>query len=403
MHVVIVGSGVAGVTAARTIKENDPKAKISVYTDEKHFYYPRPRLYEVLSGEANPREIYMFPQQWYEKRGIKVHMKKKVSGIETAKRELLLEDRSRVNYDKLVLANGAHPFVPPIKGVEKTGVFTLRSIKDALTIKEYTKKTRKTIVIGGGLLGLEFAASLRKLGQQVEVVEIFPRLLPRQLDQDGAKILKDRIETRDIKIVLGVKTEEVLGRKTVSGILLDNGKELSGNLVLISAGVRSNTNLAVEAGIKVDKGVVVDEYLQTGVNDVYAAGDVAEFEGRVYGIIPAAMEQAKIAAMNMLEKEKQVYEGTIPSNTLKIVGIDLTSMGLVNPEGPQYEEVKKVDKEKGGYKKIVLEQGKIVGAIFLGDRKGVTSIKKLMDQEIDVTKYKDFLLEDDFDYRKIFS
>jgi len=403
MHVVIVGSGVAGVTAARTIKENDPKAKISVYTDEKHLYYPRPRLYEVLSGEANPREIYMFSEQWYEKRGIKVHMKKKVSGIETAKRELLLEDRSRVNYDKLVLANGAHPFVPPIKGVEKTGVFTLRSIKDALTIKEYTKKTRKTIVIGGGLLGLEFAASLRKLGQQVEVVEIFPRLLPRQLDQDGAKILKDRIETRDIKIVLGVKTEEVLGRKTVSGILLDNGKELSGNLVLISAGVRSNTNLAVEAGIKVDKGVVVDEYLQTGVNDVYAAGDVAEFEGRVYGIIPAAMEQAKIAAMNMLEKEKQVYEGTIPSNTLKIVGIDLTSMGLVNPEGPQYEEVKKVDKEKGGYKKIVLEQGKIVGAIFLGDRKGVTSIKKLMDQEIDVTKYKDFLLEDDFDYRKIFS
>ncbi len=167
--------------------------------------------------------------------------------------------------------------------------------------------------------------------------------------------------------------------------------------------MRSNTDLAVEAGIKVNKGVVVDEYLQTSVNDVYAAGDVAEFEGRVYGIIPAALEQAKIAAMNMVEKGKQVYKGTIPSNTLKIVGIDLTSMGLVNPEGPQYEEVKKIDKEKGVYKKIVLEQGKIVGAIILGDRKGVTSIKKLMDQEIDVTRYKDFLLEEDFDYRKIFS
>ena len=172
---------------------------------------------------------------------------------------------------------------------------------------------------------------------------------------------------------------------------------------MISAGVRSNKYLAVEAGIKVEKGVVVDQYLQTSVNDVYAAGDVAESEGRVYGIIPAAMEQAKIAAVNMLEKEKQVYEGTIPSNTLKIVGIDLTSMGLVNPEGPQYEEIKKIDKEKGVYKKIVLEQGKIVGAIILGDRKGVTSIKKLMDQEIDVTKYKDFLLEDGFDYRKIFT
>jgi len=403
MNVIIVGSGVAGVTATRTIRESDPKARISVYTDENHLYYPRPRLYEVLSGEAKPQEIYMFSEEWYEKRGIKVHLNKKVLGIETAKKELLLEDRSRVNYDKLLLANGAQSFVPPITGIEKTGVFTLRTIRDALTIKEYAKKTGKAIIIGGGLLGLEFAASLRKLSQQVEVVEIFPRLLPRQLDQDGATILKDRIETRGINIILGVKTEEILGEKTVSGVLLDNGKELSGNLVLISAGVKSNTDLAVEAGIKVDKGVVVNEYLQTSVNDVYAAGDVAEFEGRVYGIIPAALEQAKIAAINMLEKEKQVYKGTIPSNTLKIVGIDLTSMGLVNPEGSQYEEIKKIDKEKGIYKKIVLEQGKIVGAIILGDTKGVTPIKKLMDQEIDVTKYKDFLLEDDFDYRKIFT
>jgi nitrite reductase (NADH) large subunit len=166
--------------------------------------------------------------------------------------------------------------------------------------------------------------------------------------------------------------------------------------------VRSNTDLAVDAGIKVEKGVVVDGHLQASVNDVYAAGDVAEFEGRVYGIIPAALEQANIAAMNMLEKEKRVYEGTIPSNTLKIVGIDLTSMGLVNPEGPQYEEVKKIDKRKGVYKKIVLEKGKIVGAIVLGDRKDVTWIKKLMDQKTDVTKYKDLLLEEVFDYRRIF-
>ncbi len=403
MQIIIIGGGVAGITAARTIRENDLKAKISVYTDEDHLYYPRPRLYEVLSGEVKPQEIYMFSEQWYKNKGIKVHLNKKVLSIKTAKKELLLEDRSRVNYDKLLLANGAHPFVPPTKGVEKTGVFTLRSIRDALAIKEYAEKTRKVIIIGGGLLGLEFAASLRKLDQQVEVVEIFPRLLPRQLDQDGATILKGIVENLGIKIVLGVKTEEFLGERTVSGVLLSNGREHSSNLVLISAGVRSNTDLAVEAGIKVNKGVVVDKYLQTSVNDVYAAGDIAEFEGRVYGIIPAAMEQAEIAALNMLGKEKHVYEGTIPSNTLKVVGVDLTSMGLVNPEEPQYEEIKKIDREKGVYKKIVLEQGKIVGAIILGDRKGVTSIKKLMDQKIDVTKYKDILLEDDFDYRKLFS
>lgn len=402
LNVVIVGNGVAGVTAARIIKEKNPETRFSIYTDESHHYYPRPRLYEVLSGEAKPREVYMFSEEWYEKKGINVQLNKKALSIDTDRGELLLEDGSRVNYDKLLLANGAHPFVPPIKGVEKTGVFTLRSIEDVLTIKEYAKNTRKVIIIGGGLLGLEFAASLRKLGQQVDVVEMFPRLLPRQLDQDGATILKDTIENLGVKIVLGVKTEEILGEETVSGILLDDGKELSGNLVLISAGVRSNTDLAAESGIKVNKGVVVDRYLQTSVNDVYAVGDAAESEGRVYGIIPAAIEQAKIAAVNMLKREKHVYKGTIPSNTLKIVGVDLTSMGLVTAEEPQHEEIKKIDKEKGVYRKIVLEQGKIVGAIALGDKKGITSIKKLMDQEVDVAKYKDLLLEDDFDYRKIF-
>jgi NAD(P)H-nitrite reductase large subunit len=148
---------------------------------------------------------------------------------------------------------------------------------------------------------------------------------------------------------------------------------------------------------------VIDQYLQTSANDVYAAGDVAEFEGRVYGIIPAAEEQASIAAINMVGDAKQVYKGTVPSNTLKIVGIDLTSMGLVTPEEPGYEEIKKINREKGVYKKIVLKQGKILGAIILGDVRSAVPIKRMMDQGTDVTEWKDFILEDNFDYRKIFS
>ncbi len=403
LNVVIVGNGVAGVTAARIIKEKNPEARVSIYTDESHHYYPRPRLYEVLSGEAKPREVYMFSEEWYKKKGINVQLNKKALSIDTDRKELLLEDGSRVSYDKLLLANGGHSFVPPIKGVEKTGVFTLRTIRDALSIREFTKKTEKVIVIGGGLLGLEFASSLKKLGQQVTVVEMFPRLLPRQLDPDGATILKNRIASRGIDIVLGVKTVEILGRETVSGILLDSGEELSGDLVLISAGMRSNTGLALEAGIKVNRGVVVDGYLRTSADDVYAVGDVAEFEGIVYGIIPAALEQASIAAANILGEEHNVYTGTIPSNILKIVDVELTSMGLVNPEEPKYEEVKKADKKKGVYKKLVLDKGKIVGAILLGDKKGVTSIKRLMTHETDITKYKNSILKDDFDYKKVTS
>jgi NAD(P)H-nitrite reductase large subunit len=159
--------------------------------------------------------------------------------------------------------------------------------------------------------------------------------------------------------------------------------------------------LAQEAGIKVNRGVVVDEHLRTSVDDVYAVGDVAEFEGRVYGIIPAALEQATIAAANMLGDEHSVYTGTVPSNTLKIVDVELTSMGLVNPEEPKYEEIKKVDTQKGVYKKLVLDNGKIVGAILLGDTKGVTSIKKLMTQETDITEYKNSILNNNFDYKKL--
>jgi nitrite reductase (NADH) large subunit len=225
--------------------------------------------------------------------------------------------------------------------------------------------------------------------------------LPRQLDQDGAKILKDRIENLGIDIKVDEKTEEILGKNEVSGILLSNGEKLSGKLVLISAGIRPNTELALKAGINVNKGVVVDQHLKTNLNNVYACGNMAEFEGRVYETIPAAIEQAEIAAMNMLEKNDRAYKGTTPSHTLKVVGIDLTSIGIVNPKSSRYQEVKKTDWARSVYKKIVLKENKIVGAIMLGDVKGVTTIRKVMDQKTDITKYKEHLLDPLFDYRDL--
>ena len=401
LKVVIVGNGVAGVTAARIIKDRNPQAYVSIYTEETYQYYPRPRLYDVLSGEVEPRAVYLFTETWYKKKGINIQLNSRTSSIDTDRKELLLENGSRISYDKLLIANGGHSFVPPIKGVEKTGVFTLRTIEDALRIKEFTEKTTKVIIIGGGLLGSEFAYSLKKLGQQVDIVEMFPRLLPKQLDPDGATILKNQIESYGINIILGAKTLEILGNKTVTGILLDSGATISADLVLISAGVRPNTGLALESGIKVNRGVVVNEHLRTSDENVYAVGDVAEFNGMIYGIIPAAIEQATVAAANILGDKHSVYSGTVPSNTLRIIGIDLTSMGIVNPEEPKYEEIKKSDQKNGTYKKLVLDKGKIVGAILLGDKKGVTSIKKLMTQQTDITEYKNSILNENFDYTKI--
>jgi nitrite reductase (NADH) large subunit len=171
---------------------------------------------------------------------------------------------------------------------------------------------------------------------------------------------------------------------------------------LFSAGVRSNTDLAAKSGIKVNKGIIVDEHLQTSAIDVYAAGDVAEFEGKVYGIIAAADEQARNAALNMVDSgERRIYKGTMPSNTLKIVGINLTSIGMVNPNGSRHEEVKKIDRAKGVYKKIVLDQAKIVGAIIIGNTRGASALKILIDQKTDVTKFKDLILEDNFDFKRV--
>jgi nitrite reductase (NADH) large subunit len=397
--VVIIGCGVAGITAAQSLRNSVANAEISIYTDEIHLYYPRPRLYEVMSGEKKPEEIYTHPPQFYESQRIRVTLNDKATKINPGSKQLLTQAGQRVNYDKLLLANGAHPFKPPLQGAERIGIFTLRTISDALAIKEYAEKTSKVIVIGGGLLGLEFAASLKKLGKKVDVVEINSRLLPNELDQDGATILKEKLEALNIHPFLGVQTKEILGKNAVSGVLLDDGEELSGGLILIAAGIKSNVDLAAEAGIRVNRGVIVDQHLRTSDNDIYAAGDIAEFNGRVYGIIPPAIEQAKVASANVLG-ENQVYKGTVHTTTLKIAGISLTSMGIVNPEDRRYKEIKKTNKQEGIYKKIVLDQGKIVGAILLGDRKGSAAINRLMDQETDVTKYEESILEDNFDYRK---
>jgi nitrite reductase (NADH) large subunit len=399
-NVVIVGNGVSGVTAARTIKEKNPNTNVSIYTDENSNYYPRPRLYEILSGKSDPENIIVFSEEWYKKQGITVHLEKKAVMIDTEQKKLILDDLTEVSYDKLVLANGAHCFVPPIKGSEKKGIFTLRNIKDAKTIREYAKNTKKAIIIGGGLLGLEFAFSLRKLGQKVTVIELSQRLLPRQLDNDGATILKERIEALDIKIVLGAKTAEILGKEKVSGIKLESNETIQGDLVLISAGIRSNIELANKSGINVNRGVIVDNHLKTSAENIYAIGDIAEFNGTVYGIIPAAVEQAKNAAANIQGKQTN-YRGTVPTNTLKVMGIDLTSVGLVNPEDTKYEKIKETDKKKGIYKKLVLDKGKIVGAIILGETKLVQSIKRLIVQETDITKYKNLILKNNFDYKRI--
>lgn len=398
---VIIGNGIAGVTAARTVSAAIPGAQIEIYTDESHPYYLRPRLISFLGGRLRLEDIYQYPPEWYANRGIVVHLGTRVAELDVPGKRLLLEDGGKASYDRLLLAMGSRPFLPPLEGIDKEGVFTLRSIEDALAIKRYAEEclsagSREAVVMGGGLMGLESANALTSLGLQVTVLERGPWPLPRQVDQEGGVVLQEQIERLGIHFILGAVSEAILGNDGVSGVLLQNGMTVPAGLVLCSAGVRPSVDLAKRAGLAVNKGVLVDNQMRTSAEHVYASGDVAEWEGKLPCIIPVAVEQARVAAANMVEPGSATYHGTVPSTTLKVVGVDLASIGVIAPQEEGYEELRKVTPDKGVYQKLVLRDGRIVGAILLGDKKRVPPVSRLIKQGTDVSAYRHRLLADDF-------
>lgn len=405
MRYVIIGQGVAGVNAARSLAQvRSAHDEIHIYTDEQYLYYPRPRLPAFLAGEITLEELILYPAEWYEKRGIQVHLGETVAAVDPGARQVTLASGRQVAYDRLLLANGSRPNVPPIKGADKKGVFTLRTIANALEIQAFARTIEQAVVIGGGLLGLEAARAVSVLGPKVTVVEFFERLLPRQLDVEGAQVLQRKMERFGLQIVTGAATEEILGDGAVRGIRLKDGREIPGQMVIISAGIRPNTELAAAAGIQVNRGVVVDSAMRTSAEHIWAAGDVAEFEGRVWGIVTAATEQARVAAANMAAPAGETpatYVDIIPSNTLKVVGIDLTSIGLVNPEGDGYEEIRRKEEEAGRYEKLVLKDGRIVGAIILGNKEKVWPLTELITRGVNISVYKDVILDDQFDLNSL--
>ncbi len=397
MRYVIVGNGAAATTAVEVLTEIAPGDTVEVYGEEPYWAYRRPQLPEFLAGGAEAEKILFHPPAWYEQRGVSVHRGVRVEALEPSSGTIRLADGRTVPYDRLLLATGAASFIPPLTGADQVGVFSLRTLDDARAIRTYAQNCRRAIVLGGGLLGLEAARALRTLGLEVAVVEVYGWLLPRQLDRPGGEILGGIIAGMGIQVLTGSATECLAGRDgRVSGLRLEDGREIEGEMVLISAGVRSRVELARQAGLAVNRGVVVDGHLRTGVEGIYAAGDCAEFEGRVYGILPAAWEQARAAAQNMAGRET-LYTGTIPSTTLKVVGVDLTSIGEVQPTGEGFVELRRSEPEAGRYVKLILREGRLVGAILLGERKRVRLFNRLIAGQADVSAYAERLLEPDFE------
>jgi nitrite reductase (NADH) large subunit len=397
MKLVIIGNGIAGVTLARLVADASPGTTIDLYSAEPHTYYPRPKLVDLLAGKVQADKMAGFPPDWYIKRGIITHLEQRVAAIEPAEHRIILADGAAVPYDWLVLATGAHAWVPPTPGSDLANVFTLRTLDDALALRRAARADGHAVALGGGLLGLDTCGALLASGIAITVVEMMPRLLPRQLDAEGAAVLQSLLEKRGLRFITDDVAAAIEGDGRVERVRLKGGAVLEADLVLVSAGVRANLSLAKQAGLNCNRGIVVDERMATSAEDVWAIGDCAEYSGRIWGIIPAALAQARVAAAQITGSTSTLYEDIVPSTTLKVTDIDLSSAGEVNPEGLDVKQLRRTDAEAGAYRKLVLRDGVIVGAIVLGERKDVRTLDQLMARRVDVSAHMARLLDPTFD------
>jgi len=403
LKVVIVGNNVAGTTLAKALRDADANVEIELLTEESMQYYPRPRLIDYLSGTVQEKDMPFYPMDWYAKNRLKLSLDTKVEKLEPANKRVMANG-SWITYDKLVLAIGSSAYVPLLKGLPKKNVFTVRTIADARKIREAADGCKHVIVIGGGLLGLESARGVCTgfPHLNVTILEYAEHILTRQLDHEGAEMLRKWIESTGANIVTKAETDEVLGGDAVEGVRLKDGRTISGDMVIISAGTRSNIALAKDGGLKTNRGIIVDSSLRTSDLDIFALGDASEFNGQVWAMIPSALDQARVAAKKILGQEGPEYKGTIPSNTLKVVGVDLTSVGTVRsqhePPEPGFEEIRAVTPDGKIYKKFVIRDGKMIGAILLGTKKEAVKVTKIIKDGEPVDKFKPKLSDPSFSF-----
>jgi nitrite reductase (NADH) large subunit len=397
-HVVVVGNGIAGVTAADYVRRRHPTCAIDVVARERYHLYNRMAITRLIYGRSAMQSLFLMQENWYDEHRITTWLNTQVTGIDTEQCRVHLGTGESLPYDRLILTAGSTNFVPPIEGFGATGTFVLREAEDAMRIRAFVqeRRCRRALIAGGGLLGLEAAYALKKLGLQVIVLEIGDRLLHRQLDERSAQLLLRYLEGLGLEIMLGAHIVAVESEdRHVTGVRLARGTTIEGELFLVSAGIVPNVDIAREAGLEVGRGVLVDEHMRTSDPRIFAAGDVAEAGGAITGLWPTAVEQAQIAAANAVGAE-EMYTGTLPVTMLKVTGVDLTSVGRFEPKGPDDDVIALEDTAESRYRKLVVNDGKVVGAILLGYALEAPGIVRAVKEGRDVTRWLEELRAGDW-------
>jgi nitrite reductase (NADH) large subunit len=363
---VIVGNGMA---AARLVDELAKTAlgryAVAVIGDEPRLAYNRVLLSSVLAGETGSHEIELRPADWWRHRGVTVRYGYRVTEIDTGRRELKIEGEESMEYSKLVLAIGSTPLRLNVPGADLAGVHTFRDTRDVDLLLTLAAAKKRVVVVGGGLLGLEAAYGLAKAGAPVTLLHLMDRLMERQLDAPAADLLKTLVERKGIRILLNASTVRIHGESQVEGVELADGSRIEADAVIFAAGIRPNTALAKDAGIAVNRGIVVNDEMQTASPEIYALGECAEHRGTCYGLVEPAYEQARVLARHLAGRPA-AYQGSVVSTNLKVSGVSVFSAGdFMGGEGS--ESLVLTDRRRGTYKKLVIADGRLTGAVLIGD------------------------------------
>jgi len=363
---VIVGNGMA---AARLVDELAKVAlgryAIAVIGAEPRLAYNRVLLSSVLAGETASHEIELKPADWWRDRGVTVKYNCLATEIDVGRRELKIANDESIEFSKLILATGSTPLRLNVPGADLLGVHTFRDTRDVDLLLTLAAQKKRVVVVGGGLLGLEAAYGLAKAGAPVTLIHLMDRLMERQLDAPAAALLKSLVERKGIEILLNANTARIHGETRVEGVELVDGRRIEAEAVIFAAGIRPNVALAKEAGISVNRGVVVDDHLETSASDVFALGECAEHRGICYGLVEPAYEQARVLARHLAGRDA-AYQGSVVATNLKVSGVAVFSAGDFMGEGGS-EAIVLSDLKRGTYKKLVISDGRLTGAVLIGD------------------------------------
>jgi len=379
---IIIGSGIAALSAAKSIREIDASNEIIMISDEEYYPYWRRRLTKALATGMDENSLLLEKKEWYSANRIQLLLSTYAKSVDIESHEVMLSNGRSLHYSKLLLASGAKNFAPPIKGIDSEGVFSLRTLKDALDILEYSKKASRILLIGGGVLNLETAWAFTQLGKKVTIVETLPRIMPKQLDEKASEILLKAIQSYDIDVYLNKQITEIRRDSQGLEILTGDRTQLRCDMIIYSTGIRPNIGLIQNTKLKVNRGIVVNEQMETSIPKVYAAGDVAEFNGQTFGLWEIAANQGQIAGYNMVGRGIS-YTPSIPNTLMNAFHLALFSMGNINDSEADDKIIHQSDDNT--YSKILLQNNRIIGAIIIGDSRSSSVFKRAIEERIDLT------------------